>query len=429
MCTPLLTLLLTLGSTVGGGSFSPGDVLISRWSYGSPGTLLHYDSSGALLNGGIGSGHTFFGVAPLPSGRVAVTAQQPSRVHVFDGSGAELSTFALPQVTGVFCGDLAAFADGTFAVCDQGGDVDLYSRSGVYVTTWSAPGMSAPYGAYVDGEDRLWVSDLGAISLPGGAIFAFDRAGHVVHSWPLAFEPGDLVAGPAGDVWTVDQLNNLVVHLDAGGQVMASFAPQLTGNLQGIALNGDGSLWVCAYPDARARRFSAAGVQLDEFVVALGVGWAALLAVFPEPIPPTNYCTAGTTTNGCTATLSAAGTPSASLAARFELRAEHVEGRRHGMLFYSTRGAVAAPWGNGGTSWLCVQQPLQRTLAGDSGGTLGSCDGVLALDFRQWANSHRFALGQPFVAGETVRVQAWFRDPGAVKTTSLSDALVFSFAP
>jgi Tol biopolymer transport system component len=137
------------------------------------------------------------------------------------------------------------------------------------------------------------------------------------------------------------------------------------------------------------------------------------------------YCASGTTTNGCTATISAYGAASVSSAAQpFTITASQVEGQRSGLIFYSA-GATMLPWGTGGTSFLCLAAPTQRSVAANSGGTSGTCTGTLSLDFNAWMQSQPSALGSPFTAGDWLYAQAWFRDPGVVKKTSLSNALTF----
>jgi hypothetical protein len=54
---------------------------------------------------------------------------------------------------------------------------------------------------------------------------------------------------------------------------------------------------------------------------------------------------------------------------------------------------------------------------------------VFSLDWNAFRATHASALGQPFVAGDSVWAQAWFRDPPSPKTTQLSDALAFSVCP
>lgn len=141
------------------------------------------------------------------------------------------------------------------------------------------------------------------------------------------------------------------------------------------------------------------------------------------------YCTAGLTTNGCRATLSASGAASVSASSGFTLRADNVEGQRAGLLFYGVNGATAQPWAPGSSSLLCVKSPVQRTVASNSGGTAGSCDGVLSIDWLAYLASNPGALGAPFAPSTTVWTQCWFRDPSAPATTNLSDALQFTTCP
>jgi hypothetical protein len=144
--------------------------------------------------------------------------------------------------------------------------------------------------------------------------------------------------------------------------------------------------------------------------------------------PPVAYCTAGTTTNGCQATMSATGTASASAPSDFTITASSVEGLKQGILFYGISGPLSTAWG-ASTSYLCVKPPTQRTGTQNSGGTAGLCDGALALDWNAYVTANSGALGNPFTAGDTVWAQAWFRDPPSPKTTNLSNGLRFTVEP
>src|ERR1043165_3271383 len=101
-------------------------------------------------------------------------------------------------------------------------------------------------------------------------------------------------------------------------------------------------------------------------------------------LPPTNYCTAGTTTNNCVASMSASGTPSAAATSGFTLTCSNMEGQKQGIIFYGNMGQAAIPWTNGvgqGNSFLCVKAPTQRTPAQNSNGTINLCDGSMSVDF------------------------------------------------
>jgi hypothetical protein len=159
-------------------------------------------------------------------------------------------------------------------------------------------------------------------------------------------------------------------------------------------------------------------------------GWTAASAFGRVVIPaPVNYCTAGTTTNGCNATIAGVGTASASAASGFTLSVTNVEGNKQGLIFYSVTGRAAAPWGMGSTSFLCVKSPTQRMGTLNSGGTANTCTGAFNQDWNAYTTANPGALGQPFVGCETVQAQAWFRDPAAPKTTNLSNGLEFYVAP
>lgn len=148
----------------------------------------------------------------------------------------------------------------------------------------------------------------------------------------------------------------------------------------------------------------------------------------PNPQPPTGYCTSGASANGCTAQISASGSPSASASSGFTISVTGIEGQKLGLIFYGIAGSSASPWGQR-SSFKCVASPVQRTPLQYAGGTQGSCDGVMTLDWNQFIANRPNALGNPFVGGETLWVQCVYRDPPAPPTTSMSDALVFSVCP
>jgi hypothetical protein len=174
-----------------------------------------------------------------------------------------------------------------------------------------------------------------------------------------------------------------------------------------------------AFDQIKVTFLSNVGVGVDDFafdVVSTG---------------PTTYCTAGTSTSGCTPTIGANAQPSVSLAHPCVIAATGVEGQKSGIIFYGidNSGFSPTPWGVGGTSLLCVKSPTQRTLSQSSGGTSGACDGQLILDWNAYQSSNPSALGNPWMAGSKVFAQGWYRDPPAVKTTNLTDAVELTYVP
>ena len=148
------------------------------------------------------------------------------------------------------------------------------------------------------------------------------------------------------------------------------------------------------------------------------------------PQAPLAFCTVGTSANGCVASMSATGTPSASATSSFVLSATSTDGQRSALIFYGLDNLnfTPAPWGSS-SSFLCVKAPTQRTPLQNSGGTSGACDGAIALDWRAFVALNPAALGNPLAPGQQVFAQTWLRDPASAKTTALSNALSFVVLP
>jgi hypothetical protein len=238
-------------------------------------------------------------------------------------------------------------------------------------------------------------------------------------SLPFALGPGNIDAAPLfADPDGLDNVSgtpddnfDLVAGspgVDAGDN--ASVPAALTTDLGGKARRFDDS----ATPDTGAGTAPLVDMGAYEFGFACAV---------------TNYCTAGTTTNGCSAAISGAGLPSASAPSGFTLSVANVEGQKQGLIFYGVSGGTALPWFTGSTSLLCVKSPTQRMNAQLSGGVSGACNGSFSADWNAFRFANPSALGQPFSAGDEVRAQAWFRDPPAPKTTNLSNAAAFTLCP
>lgn len=140
-----------------------------------------------------------------------------------------------------------------------------------------------------------------------------------------------------------------------------------------------------------------------------------------------SYCTAGLSANGCQATLSAGGIPSAANPSGFVLSAATVEGAKDGLFFFGANGRQTNAWGNG-TSFQCVVPPVKRAGLLPGSGTAGLCDGAFSQDFNAlWTAKPAQNPG----AGAVVQAQLWYRDPfnTSNQTTGLSDALEFTVGP
>ncbi len=142
----------------------------------------------------------------------------------------------------------------------------------------------------------------------------------------------------------------------------------------------------------------------------------------------TSYCLPGTSVGGCNAMISASGVPSSPNALPwwqvdpFVIRMMGIPAQRSALMFYGLS-AVNWPWGPTSSSRLCVAYPVERLGLDVSLGSLGACDGEIAVDLNAFMLAHPAALGAPFAVGQDLFVQGWYRDPGASRDTNLSDAL------
>jgi len=107
------------------------------------------------------------------------------------------------------------------------------------------------------------------------------------------------------------------VHVDSGS------------NMHSIAQRSDGSFvgWGWNYHREAEIPPPPPGTRF----VQVSAGALSTIARYEFVCAQQAYCTAGTSTNGCTATLQSAGTPSASAAAGFTLSASNVDGQKSGL--------------------------------------------------------------------------------------------------
>jgi len=141
------------------------------------------------------------------------------------------------------------------------------------------------------------------------------------------------------------------------------------------------------------------------------------------------YCTAGSSTNGCTPSMSTLGTPSVSQPWGYFLRCGGLEGKKSSLIFYGVSGAQVVLFDSNSTSLFCVKAPVQRVAFLNSGGAVGQCNGAVQTDILQFWSQNPSALGAPFSPGATVNAQTWYRDPPAPKASNLSNALQFVTVP
>lgn len=175
-------------------------------------------------------------------------------------------------------------------------------------------------------------------------------------------------------------------------------------------------------------------IEVRVFVNAVGSSATCNgIQIVQQPACPgfVKYCTAGTSSNGCRATISALGVPSATATSGFNLVVENAEGFIDLIFFWGKNGRQANPWGTS-SSYLCIVPPAVRGgLLLPHTGTKGSCDQVQTQDLNAlWCSTCPQPAKNPG-PGATLQAQSWYRDPFSTsnQTTAMSDAIEFTVCP
>jgi uncharacterized delta-60 repeat protein len=179
-----------------------------------------------------------------------------------------------------------------------------------------------------------------------------------------------------------------------------------------MALQADSKLWLSG--------------SFDSYDGTTRTGIARVYTVAPGVT--TNYCTAGTSSSGCTPTMSASGVASAAATGGYFVTTNNIDGQRQTNTFYGLLGPTtpATPFGAG---LLCVKAPTQRIGSVQASGTPGLCDGTVSIDVLAWAQANPGGQGVPFTTGTTLDFQCAIRDPLSPGTRVMSDALRVTLLP
>ncbi|MCK6447496.1 MAG: hypothetical protein L6Q99_13985 [Planctomycetes bacterium] len=178
----------------------------------------------------------------------------------------------------------------------------------------------------------------------------------------------------------------------------------------GSALSGDGRLVAFA---SGASNLVGGDTFLDDDVYVRDVGCSL----------PVVYCTAKVNSLGCTPWISLSSAPSASSNVGAKLVTMNVRGATTGLFFHRVGPPTAMPFHGG---WLCVGTPVVRHALKASGSGPTNCQGQFSESFNAYIAS---GADPALVAGATVNIQSWGRDPAAPFTDSLSDAVSTVICP
>jgi peptidylamidoglycolate lyase len=147
-----------------------------------------------------------------------------------------------------------------------------------------------PHGLRIDGDDHLWVTDVGTHQ-----VHELDRDGALLRSFGVAGQAGadelhfdqptDVAIAADGTLFIADGYgNSRVVVLDAGGRFVRAWgsfgsAPGQLDTPHSIALDAQGRVYVADRGNARIQRFTQRGELIDVWQSPeLGRPWALSIA-------------------------------------------------------------------------------------------------------------------------------------------------------
>jgi subtilisin family serine protease len=222
---------------------------------------------------------------------------------------------------------------------------------------------------------------------------------------------------------------NTLAHSVCGGYHSSSGTSIATPHVAGLAallLQADARL------DVAGVRAIVAGTALDLGAAGpdnqFGAGRIDAFAAVQSALAQGNFCSAKPSTCGTLPLIFSIGLPSASASSGFSVLASGMRGLQLGMLVYTDAGGANLPFLGG---HLCIQGVHRTPAQFDTSGTLGSCDGVLAIDM----NRFRAGLlgGTPLpslsIPGTTIHCQFLGRDPGNSFNVLLTGGLRYSVCP
>ncbi len=344
------------------------------------------------------------------------------------------------------------------AAADQRGGVTVVGTTTGKLGAPNAGGEDAWLARHDSSGNQLWIRQFGTPSYDYAHADAPDRAGGVYMAGSTGGSLGGPHAGGLYDAWlarfdgsgtqlwarqigTGESDYAYATAADGGGGV---YVAGTSGGSLGGPNAGGWDVWLAHYDSAGNQYWiHQLGTSTSEHAYAIGSDGAGglylggktygdlggpnagqrdvWLARFEAWPPPGTYCTAKTTSTGCSPAIDCTGAPSASAPGGFTVTASQVEPNRPGILFYGTRSSSPFPFQGG---YLCVEPPIRRTPVQDSGsGGSTPCTGILAVDL------NAAGICSEIGAGYSGSMQGWFLDPPSPGGTGLTDALEWIVGP
>lgn len=167
--------------------------------------------------------------------------------------------------------------------------VQVFEADGTFVTSWGAGLFVRPHGIFIGPDDTVYCTDdfdhtVRAFTADGTLRFTLGTSGRpsdtgatsvdyrtIQRAGPPFHYPTNLALGPAGDMYVSDGYGNARVHRFApDGRLLHSWGEPGSGPGQfkvphGIAVSGDGTVYVADRENSRIQLFTQAGGYRGEW--------------------------------------------------------------------------------------------------------------------------------------------------------------------
>lgn len=159
---------------------------------------------------------------------------------------------------------------------ELGNNIGKITMSGT-ITEYSIPILSSdPYSITTGADGNLWFSANGKV----GKVTT--SGSFTMYSVPSSGASNFVTAGPDGNVWYTDNVNNKIGRITPSGTSTMFAAPSAGANPWGITLGPDGNLWFMEVGVNKIGVMSTSGSNIEEFTVPTSSSYARYVTAGPD---------------------------------------------------------------------------------------------------------------------------------------------------
>jgi DNA-binding beta-propeller fold protein YncE len=167
-----------------------------------------------------------------------------------------------------------------FYVGDEHAHVLVYSASGEYLRSFTAPGLDGPYGIVHAGNGKIYVA-----SRHSSEIYVFSHAEEYLGKFAHAelAGPQGMALSAAGELYVISTFNDRVCVFDLDGEFQRSIQHFAMESPMDLTFDGAGNLYVAAWTNYNVVKFDSN----DDFVLSFtggGLGFPRAISRSPNDV-------------------------------------------------------------------------------------------------------------------------------------------------